>query len=55
MQQKFIPRENMKQFVILVFALFGCAFSLPKPDDSCDCGNVIGFNFIKYILIKINC
>lgn len=35
----------MKQFAVLMFALIGCAFSLPTPEDECNCGNVTHPNF----------
>lgn len=41
----------MKQIAVLVFALFGCAYSLPTPEDACDCGNVIHLKFWEKLKI----
>lgn len=49
----FHTKWNMKQFVILTFALFGCAFSLPTSDNSCDCGNVWFIQFYKLLIYGI--
>lgn len=43
----------MKRIAILVVVLFGCAFSLPTPEDDCNCGNVIHSNFQDKKILKM--